>query len=258
MAVYKMVVAYDGTAYHGWQKQPEDISVVQVLEQTFESVFKQKISISGASRTDAGVHALGQVASFALDTQIAPDRLKFAWNNALPHDILIRELSRTMDTFNPRHGVISKTYHYRFFTVRPVPFVHQYGWYISRPINFQLLYEALQIFVGTHDFRSFCTGYDMHSTIRTIYSINLEYDDTLQAHRIVVKGPGFLRYMIRRIVGASLAVASKDQFSLDDIRIALAKKDPAQILPNSPAKGLLLYEIEYENEGDIHEFFKIV
>ena len=245
MALYKMVVAYDGTAYHGWQRQPKDITVVQVLEETFKGVFKQKILISGASRTDAGVHALGQVASFALDIKIAPETLKFAWNNALPHDILIRDISFAAEGFNPRHGVISKTYHYSFFNERPLPLVQQYGWYYSRPVDLDLLHQALQIFVGTHDFRSFCTGYDMHSTVRTIHSIHVEYDNIKQAHKIVVKGPGFLRYMIRRIVGASLAVASKDQFSCQDIRIALEKKDPAQTLPNSPAKGLLLYEIEY-------------
>jgi tRNA pseudouridine38-40 synthase len=249
MAVYKMVVAYDGTAYHGWQKQPEDISVVQVLEESFKAVFKHKISISGASRTDAGVHALGQVASFALDMKIAPETLKFAWNNALPHDVLILDISLAAENFNPRHAVVSKTYHYLFFDERPMPFVQQYGWYFSRPVDLDVLHQALQIFVGTHDFRSFCTGYDMHSTIRTIHSIHLEYDEYKKAHKIVVKGPGFLRYMIRRIVGASLAVASKEQFSCSDIRIALEKKDPAQILPNSPAKGLLLYEIEYEQNS---------
>jgi len=244
---YKMVVAYDGTAYHGWQKQPEDISIVQVLEHSFQSVFKKKISISGASRTDAGVHALGQVALFALDVKIAPETLKFAWNNSLPADIMILDINFADDSFNPRHGVISKTYHYSFFTKQPLPFVQQYGWYVSRPVNLDLLYQALQVFVGTHDFRSFCTGYDMQTTIRTIHSIDVTYDDTLQAHRIVVKGPGFLRYMIRRIVGACLAVSFQDQFSLQDLIIALEKKDPAQTLPNSPAKGLLLYSITYEN-----------
>jgi tRNA pseudouridine38-40 synthase len=246
MAVYKMVVSYDGTAYHGWQKQPEDITVAQVLEDSFRDVFKQKISISGASRTDAGVHAFGQVASFVSDIKIAPEKLLFAWNNALPHDVSIRDISIAADDFNPRHAVISKTYQYSFFTERPLPFVQQYGWYYSRPIDFDVLNQALQLFVGTHDFRSFCTGYDMHSTIRTIHSIHLEFDSIKNAHRIVVKGPGFLRYMIRRIVGAALAVASKEQFTCDDIRIALAEKNPAQLLPNSPAKGLLLYEIEYE------------
>ncbi len=246
MTVYKMVVAYDGTNYHGWQRQPDAITVVQVLEQHFYAVFKQKILISGASRTDAGVHALGQVASFTLDHKIAPEKLKFAWNNALPHDILIQDISIVSSSFNPRHGVISKTYHYFFFTHRPSPLVQKYGWYFSRPVDLAVLHQALQIFVGTHDFRSFCTGYDMQSTIRTIHSIDLAFDHEKNAHKIIVKGPGFLRYMIRRIVGACLAVASKDEFSCQDIVIALEKKDPAQILPNSPAKGLLLYEIKYD------------
>lgn len=248
MAVYKIVVAYDGTGYHGWQRQPDAKTVVQVLEESFKAVFKQKIYISGASRTDAGVHALGQVASFVLSIKIAPETLKFAWNNDLPHDILIQDVSIVSDTFNPRHGVVSKTYHYSFFTQRPMPFVQRYGWYFSRPIDFDVLQQALQTFVGTHDFRSFCTGYDMNSTVRTIHSIDLEYDDVMKAHRIVVKGPGFLRYMIRRIVGACLAVASKDEFTCQDIVGALAKKDPTQTLPNSPAKGLLLQKIYYDSD----------
>lgn len=251
MAVYKMVVSYDGTAYHGWQKQPDAQAVVNVLEDTFKTLFQQSVLITGASRTDAGVHALGQVASFTTDMKIAPDRLRCAWNNALPKDILIRDVVIVSDTFNPRHNVVCKTYHYLFFTTRPLPFVQQYGWYIARPVDLDLLQESLQIFVGTHDFRSFCTGYDMHSTIRTIHSIDLEYDSHMQGYKIVVKGPGFLRYMIRRIVGACLAVASKDQFTCNDIRIALEQKNPAQILPNSPAKGLLLHHIEYENKDCI-------
>lgn len=246
MAVYKIVVAYDGTQYHGWQYQPDAVTVVSVLQDHFFAVFKQKISISGASRTDAGVHALGQVASFALSIKIAPETLKFAWNNSLPNDILIRDISIVADDFNPRHNVLCKTYHYYFFIDRPLPLVQHRGWYFSHTVDMSLLQQALQLFVGTHDFRSFCTGYDMHSTVRTINSIHLEYDEPMQAYKIVVKGPGFLRYMIRRIVGASLAVASKDQFSCEDIIVALAKKDPAQTLPNSPAKGLVLYEIEYE------------
>ncbi len=246
MTVYKMVVAYDGTQYHGWQRQPDVRTVVQTLEQHFKAVFHQEILISGASRTDAGVHALGQVASFALPTAIAPDRLQFAWNNALPADIMIMSLQIAADDFNPRHKVVCKTYHYLFFHERPLPFVQQYGWYYRRPVDLELLHQALQCFVGTHDFRSFCTGYDMQSTIRTINSIDIEFDEIKHGYKIIVKGPGFLRYMIRRIVGAALAVASRDQFSCQDIVIALEKKDPAQILPNSPAKGLLLYKIEYE------------
>lgn len=249
MTSYKFIVAYNGTAYHGWQWQSNNITVVQILQDCFESVFKQKISISGASRTDAGVHALGQVATFSLAMQIAPETLKFAWNNALPADILIQDVSIAPENFNPRHKVLSKTYKYYFFTQRPLPLVQHCGWFFRRPIDLDLLEQALQIFVGEHDFRSFCTGYDMKSTIRTIHSIHLEYDANMSAHIIVVKGPGFLRYMIRRIVGACLTVASRDGLSCLDVQIALAKKDPEQTLPNSPAKGLLLYEIKYETDS---------
>jgi len=248
MTVYKFTVAYEGTAYHGWQWQPHSISVVRVLQDCFESVFKHKISISGASRTDAGVHALGQVASFSLDAMIAPEVLKFAWNNALPLDILIKDILIAPDDFNPRRKVISKTYKYYFFTQRPLPLVQHCGWYFKRNIDFDILNQALQIFIGEHDFRSFCTGYDMQSTVRRIDSIHCEYDDFMQAHVIIVKGPGFLRYMIRRIVGACLTVASRQDLSIQDVKIALNKKDPEQTLPNSPAKGLLLYEIIYEDD----------
>jgi len=248
MTVYKIIVAYDGTAYHGWQYQTNNIAVTQILQDSFEAVFKKQILISGASRTDAGVHALGQVACFSLDIKIAPGTLIFAWNNALPDDILVRDMKIVSDDFNPRHNVISKTYHYHFFINRPLPHVQRYGWYFPRTIDLDLLNQALQIFVGEHDFRSFCTGYDMRSTVREIHSIHLEYDNVMQAYRIVFKGPGFLRYMIRRIVGACLTVASKDDLSCNDILIAFEKKDPEQTLPNSPAKGLRLIEIFYKKD----------
>lgn len=247
MTGYKIVVAYDGTAYQGWQKQPNGVTVVEVLEKTFQEVFHHKIVIKGASRTDAGVHAYWQVASFVTSVEIAPFQLQFAWNNALPQDIVLRSIEKVDPGWNPHKGVVCKTYQYHFFTHRPLPFAARYGWYFKRPLDFDRLRQGLQVFVGTHDFRSFCTGYDMKSTIRTIHSISLEYDEFMQAHRIVVKGPGFLRYMIRRIVGACLYAASKDHLRCQDLIDALERKDPEQTLPNSPAKGLVLYKIEYDD-----------
>ena len=248
MTVYRIVVAYDGTAYHGWQRQPTSITVVGMMEKSFKDVFHREISISGASRTDAGVHAFWQVATFSLPIEIAPEKLKFAWNNALPNDILVQDVKIVHKDFNPHYAVKTKTYHYNFFTERPLPTVQRYGWYFKRPIDFDLLKESLQVFVGKHDFRSFCTGYDMNDTIRTIDSIDLEYDQQMKSHRIVVKGPGFLRYMIRRIVGACLTVASKDDLTCDHLKIALSQKNPEQTLPNSPGKGLILYKIEYYSD----------
>lgn len=250
MTNYKIVVSYDGTDYHGWQKQPNNITVVEVLEKSFYKVFHHKISIKGASRTDAGVHAYWQVASFSSSVQIAPFRLKFAWNNALPEDIVLREVVMVDAPFNPHDGVVEKTYHYHFFIKRPLPFFQRYGWYFKREIDFDLLQQSFKVFLGTHDFRSFCTGDDMQSTIRTIHSMHLEYDGKMDAYRIVVKGPGFLRYMIRRIVGACLEIASRDELGVSDLQKALDKKDPEQTLPNSPAKGLVLYKIDYQEDRE--------
>lgn len=240
-----MVVAYDGTAYHGWQVQPEVPTVAGVLEKRFQDVFKKHIKLIGASRTDAGVHALGQVASFALDHTIAPETMLFAWNNVLPPDILIRSLDVVCDTYHPQRQVIQKTYYYHFFEQRPLPFLGRYGFFCGK-FDTAKVYEGLQIFVGTHDYRSFCTGDEAESTIRTIDSIDLVYYRRFGVYRIAVKGPGFLRHMIRRIVGACLDVASSNK-RIDELVKALDSKDPHQHLYVAPPHGLILHGIQYSS-----------
>jgi len=249
MPIYRLLIAYDGTDYFGWQRQPDQPTIAGVLENRFESVFKKPISITGASRTDAGVHALGQVASFSLDTPIDPKKLMFAWNNALPKDILIRSLSCVPDDFHPQRDVVEKTYYYHFFQERPLPFVARYGFFCG-PIDEQKLHEGLKIFIGTHDFRSFCTGYEAESTIRTINAIEYMHFKRYGISRIAVKGPGFLRYMIRRIVGACLDVASYKSKSIDVLQYALDEKNPHQHLHVAPSRGLLLHGISYKNHND--------
>lgn len=243
---YKIIIAYDGTNYQGWQTQTATCkTVAHVLQAAFETVFGRTIKLIGASRTDSGVHAMGQVAVFTTDFAITPELLMYAWNNELPADILIRALHEVPLDFNPRYPVTQKTYYYHFFITRPLPFAARYGYYFYRPIDMQKLKDALAIFAGTHDFRSFCSGYDMTDTVRTIDSIKLVYLRRYNAYRIVVQGPGFLRYMIRRIVGACLEVASREKLSLDVLRTALEEKHPEQTLPNAPAHGLVLYKIDY-------------
>lgn len=249
MFCYKIVVAFDGTAYHGWQFQPSALTVSQVLTDSFRSVFSCDISLFGASRTDAGVHALGQVAIVRSPIQIPVDKLKLAWNNSLPKDILIKDVDQLDKVVHPHAGVVQKTYWYHFFVEQPLPFFHRYGWDISRPVNIDLLKESLQVFVGKHDFRSFCTGTEMDSTIRTIDSIEVEFVKEVGAYRIIVKGKGFLRYMVRRIVGASLEVATVKSLTIDDLRTTLLAANPCHTLPNAPAKGLVLYQILYEDKG---------
>lgn len=245
MPAYKMVVAYDGTSYHGWQIQPDQPTITGILQQRFQAVFKKEIKITGASRTDAGVHALGQVAIFSLDTAIDASDLIFAWNNALPSDVLIRSLVLTSDDFHPQRNVETKTYHYHFFQDRPFPFVGRYGFFCSK-VDLKKLEEGLAFFVGTHDFRSFCTGHEAESTIRTITEIDIFHFKRYGVYRIAVTGPGFLRYMIRRIVGACLDVASHQGKQLSELSEALTACDPHQHLHVAPPHGLMLHHITYK------------
>lgn len=245
MQKYKIIVAYDGTDYCGWQKQKCVPSITQKLEDTFAVVFEKSISIVGVSRTDAGVHSLGQVASFRSDFAITQEKMFSAWNNMLSPDIVIRDLQKIPQDESIHQNVVQKTYYYHFFTKRPLPFVQRYGWYYRYPIDIEKLQNALNVFIGTHDFRSFCTGDDREDTVRTIDEISLEHFTRFNAYRIVVKGPRFLRYMVRRIVGAVIEVASRRNLSIDYLQEVLDERDPEQTLPNAPAKGLLLYKIKY-------------
>ncbi len=246
MQQYKIIIAYDGTAYHGWQLQPEAPTVVGMLERRFNDVFKKNIKIIGASRTDAGVHALGQVACFSLDSPIPSAKMLWAWNNALPQDILIRSCEEVAD-FHPQRHVSDKTYYYHLFKERPLPFLARYGFH-SGPFDDEKLAEAAQIFTGTHDFRSFCTGYERENTVRTVHAISVRYLSRYRVYRIEVRGPGFLRYMIRRIVGACLDVASAKHKPLEVLEAALAERNPHQHLFVVPAQGLMLYHIDYASK----------
>jgi tRNA pseudouridine38-40 synthase len=245
---YKIIVAYDGTAYHGWQVQKELPTVAGTLQNSFRDVFQKEISILGASRTDVGVHALGQVATFSSDLVIEPQGLLHAWSNKLSPDIVIRSLEEAPADFNPHHNVHYKTYWYHFFLTRPLPVVQRYGWFYKYPLDLKKLDVVLQTFVGTHDFRSFCTGDEMgDDTVRTIDSITLSYQEQFDAYRIQVRGERFLHHMIRRIVGASLDVAARNVLSLEYLPEVLAEKDPEQNLTNAPGQGLMLAEIVYKN-----------
>lgn len=244
MKSYKITVAYDGTHYHGWQSQKDTLTIVGVLQARFKSVFNKDISLFGASRTDAGVHALGQVALLQTDLDGEIKNLQNAWNAKLPKDILIRSLFEANSLFHPQRNVISKTYWYHFFIKRPLPFCAPYGWYIYKELNLSKLQDCLNLFVGTHDFRSFCTGYERENTTRTIDSLRLSFIPHYRSFRIEVKGPGFLRYMLRRIIGASILIAST-QRSPQEILHALEQKNPEQHFLTAPAHGLLLRKILY-------------
>jgi tRNA pseudouridine38-40 synthase len=246
MQQYKMIIAYDGTDYAGWIQQKDQPSIVQTLHDSFERVFKKPITLLGASKTDAGVHALGQAAIFKSDIAVDTATMQWAWNNALPTSIMIRCLEQN-DSFHPHYKVISKTYQYHLFFERPLPLYARYGAYISYPIDRKKFEAALQLFNGTHDFHAFYTGNDRHDTVRTIHAIQFSYLKDYNAFRVEITGEKFLRHMVRRMIGAALAVASRESITLEDIITALATRTVNYELPTAPAQGLMLHEIRYKD-----------
>ncbi len=245
MKQYKLIVAYDGTDYAGWIQQKTDPSIVQTLQDSFKQVFKQRIKLLGASKTDAGVHALGQVAVFKTDLAVDARRMLWAWNNLLPVSISIRSLVCD-DLFHPHHDVQNKIYYYHLFTKRPMPFVARYGLYVPHEFNSDSFEKALHLFLGRNDFSAFYTGSDREGdTMRTIDSIRVEYIQRYNMYRVVIIGERFLRHMVRRMVGAALAIASGDGITDDDIRSALQTGNMNSQLPTAPARGLVLRKIIY-------------
>lgn len=246
---YKLVIAYEGTNFLGWQEQAKGRTVQGALRKTFKTVFNENCSIVGASRTDTGVHAEGQVARINTKLKIAPDKLLFAWGNALPTDLAIKSIQFLEDPsdFHPQHNIVEKTYRYHFYLGPSNPFLNRTALHWSWPVDIKKLKKCLKLFVGKKDFRSFCSSETQGSTVRTVNNIELqELEDKQKLYRIEIKGKSFLHNMIRRIVGACLDVAHKEAVGLDRLQEALEQKDPNQTLPNAPAHGLTLHKIEYE------------
>ena len=242
---YTLLIAYDGLDYHGWQTQPDRSTIAATLSATFQSVFHKDVLIQGASRTDAGVHALGQVAQATTELEIDPLIIKKAWNARLPRDIHIRAAKHSPENFYPLANVRRKLYYYHFFLERPLPIVSRYGVLCKSPVDFDRLRKSLDIFVGTHDFRSFCTGDEQENTIRTIESIEIAYVKRIKAYRIIFAGHSFLRYMIRRIAGAALDCAMNPHILPIHLAQALEERNEQQHFTTAKPNGLLLRKIEY-------------
>jgi tRNA pseudouridine38-40 synthase len=250
MNYYRAIVAYDGTDFYGWQQQPLGTStIMQALRSGFEKAFHQPLQLVGASRTDAGVHAAYQVMRIKTPLMLDPAVIQRVWQQHLPNTILLRFLECTTQAFHPHYGVSYKRYVYHISLQRPLPFYARYCYYYPFAINLELLEKALRLFEGTHDFRSFCTGYERVNTVRTITAIALEQSPDFPCFRIRIEGPGFLQYQIRRMVGAALAVARGTAiYTLSDIERALAVPNPEQKLPKAPSGGLMLDYIAYTQE----------
>ena len=240
----KIVVAYDGTNYCGWQVQPNGLSVQEVLEKHLSDLLGEEIRITGASRTDAGVHALGNVAAFNTSARMAADRISFAMNTRLPADIRIQESAEVPMEFHPRFANTVKTYEYRIFNRKfPDPTKRLYSFFYHYPLDVEKMQRAAAYLVGEHDFKSFCTAKpEVTNPVRTVYSLDLKREDDMITLRI--RGNGFLYNMVRIITGTLIRVGG-GFLEPEDIPKILEAKDRGAAGETARPEGLTLVKIEY-------------
>ena len=237
-------VAYDGTGYCGWAVQPNGISVESVLNRHLSELLKEDIHVIGASRTDAGVHAQGNVAVFDTAARMGADRISFALNTRLPEDIRIEESREVPADFHPRFQDVVKTYEYKILNrTFPDPCLRLYSLFYHYPLDIEKMRRSAAQLVGTHDFTSFCTAKpEVTNRVRTIYSIDIIKEGDLI--RIRIKGSGFLYNMVRIIVG-TLIRAGGGKTDPDDITRILEARDRSLAGDTARAQGLTLVEIYY-------------
>ena len=240
----KLVAAYDGTNYHGSQIQNNGETIEGVLKKELSSLLQEEINLIGASRTDAGVHARGNVYVFDTESRIPPEKFTYALNARLPEDIRIQESCEVPEDFHPRHQDTVKTYEYRILNRKlPLPEYRLYAHFTYEALDVGKMQEACKYFVGEHDFASFCAaGSQVESTVRIIYDLHVEKQGELLT--ISVTGNGFLYNMVRIIAGTLMKVGN-GSIVPENISKIIAGKDRTLAGPTAPAKGLTLVEIRY-------------
>lgn len=240
----KLIVAYDGTNYCGWQTQINGITVEEVLNKTLSGLLKEDIRVIGASRTDSGVHALGNVAVFDTESKIPGDKFSFALNQRLPEDIRIQESCQVADDFHPRFCNTIKTYEYKILNRKfALPTERLYSAFVYYPLDVEKMQMAAAYLVGEHDFKSFCSsGSQVESTVRTITDISVEKHGEMISIR--VSGNGFLYNMVRIIVGTLMKIGL-GVWQPERMEEILNACDRNAAGPKAEARGLTLVEIRY-------------
>jgi len=239
-----LIVSYDGTAYHGWQYQPNLITIERVVREAIEKILNHKIKIYAGARTDTGVHAQGQVVNFFTEKGIEPGSLARGLNSLLPVDIRVKDAFEVGPDFHARYSAKSKTYVYCILNATyNSPFYARYVWHIPYNIDVSSMNDSIKLIVGQHDFSAFKkknTTY--HNPIREVIRARVKRRGNFIY--IVIEATGFLRYMVRNIVGTLVLVGS-GKIEVEDFRKILESKDREKAGPTAPAKGLFLREIKY-------------
>lgn len=242
----RLIVAYDGTNYHGWQIQKNAITVEEILQQALCDLLQEPIELVGASRTDAGVHARGNVAVFDTHTRIPAEKIAIAVNQRLPEDIRVMQSEEVAEQFHPRYAESEKTYEYHISNVPiQLPTRRLYSYFVYLPLDVEKMQEAAKLFVGEHDFAGFCSAKSqVQTTVRTIYDCQVEKEGDEICIR--VRGNGFLYNMVRIIAG-TLVEVGLGRRKLSTVSQAIEKADRSLAGPTAPPEGLTLIKIEYQN-----------
>ena len=244
-----LTVAYDGTNYNGFQWQsPPRVAVQNVLEERLAKIFGEPIELAASGRTDAGVHAFGQVVNFFTDGRIAVDKIPIAAQSVLPSDIVVREAREVDKNFSALHSAKSKIYLYRILRgAASNPFVNRFAWHIFRPLDVEPMREALSLLVGTHDFSSFKSASNVfRDPVREILSAEIFNEEFFGGDMLTIKihATGFLYHMARNIVAAVVEVGRR-RWSVEDFRKVFAARDRSLVPATAPACGLCLQKVFY-------------
>lgn len=237
----RITLSYDGTDYHGWQVQPGLPTIEAAVEAALSEIEGAPVNVEASGRTDAGVHALAQVAAFHLRNPIPVANLQRALNQTLPRDIRVLEAAETHDGFHARFDAVAKSYEYRILRSEICsPFDRRFVHHHPYPLDAARMVEAARVLEGEHDFTSFATADDSdelgRSKVRTIFSSAITREGELLLYR--VRGSGFLKHMVRNIVGVLIEVGKGNMLPAD----VLQARDPG---PTAPARGLFLVSVEY-------------
>ena len=245
LQTFRLIIEYDGSAFHGWQRQKKDRTVQETIEKALAVMTREKVTVIGSGRTDAGVHALGQVASFRIRSRLDAKIFVNGLNSLLPGDVVVRACNPMPDSFHARFDVTSKHYRYHILNRSMAPAIgRQFVWHIRKPLDTAAMSQAAKILIGTHDFKAFeGTGSPRDHTVRTVTDStvkatgggNLTYD---------IKANGFLRYMVRNIAGTLVEVGLGKR-SVPDIQEILLSKDRSQAGATAPPHGLFLMDVAY-------------
>ena len=257
MTTFKITLAYDGTGFVGWQRQTNGISIQALIEDALRELDGRDVTVTGAGRTDAGVHACGQVAAFTIARELGPDAVVRALNAHLPHAIRVITAEAAPAGFHPRFGARAKTYRYRMWNHEVMsPFDRAYAWHVAGPLDVAAMAAAARLLEGRHDFAAFqAAGSSVATTEREIFeSLILRPCDPSTPREPLgcpepvivyeVTGSGFLRHMVRIIVG-SLVEIGRGRRPIEWIGEAIAARDRAAAGPTAPPHGLFLVRVDY-------------